>query len=300
MTKRAFRVYVAGPMTKGDKEENLSRAIAAGEQLMAAGLAPHVPQCTYCWSDNFSHAHEEWMRIDLPWVEAADAVVRLSGESKGADMETAAAEKAGVPVFRGCGNRECVDPECDGGAVVKCVEFFDSYERNLKEARQNMLAPSPEEIRIDTPTGVEIKMAPVVGGTKVSNPKDDMAGSRLPLDLVPDTMSAYAALGFLEGALKYGRYNWRICGVRASVYRAAMQRHIDKWWNGENVDAKTGVPHLASVLASVGIILDAGLCGKLEDDRPPSAPVAALIDDMQADVIRLKGLFAKANESVKA
>lgn len=139
--------------------------------------------------------------------------------------------------------------------------------------------------------------------TKPSNPKDIIGSGKLPLELVPDTATAYMALSFLEGALKYGRYNWRIAGVRASIYRAAMQRHIMKWWNGEDVDTHidpetgqdigTGVPHLASVMACCAIILDAEVCGMLADDRPPKANVATLIGTLEATVTHLKALFAE-------
>ena len=40
------------------------------------------------------------MEIELPWVSVADAVLRLPGESLGADLEVARAEEAGIPVFR--------------------------------------------------------------------------------------------------------------------------------------------------------------------------------------------------------
>lgn len=128
--------------------------------------------------------------------------------------------------------------------------------------------------------------------TKPPNPKDALAVSRLPMHLVPDTLEAYAALAFAEGAAKYGAYNWRVSEVRASVYRGALLRHFAKWGNGEDVDPKTGVPHLASVVACAGILLDAKLCGKLIDDRPPAAPVSALIDALEADVQRITALFA--------
>ena len=135
--------------------------------------------------------------------------------------------------------------------------------------------------------------APLVAAeTKPTHPKDAQATTRLPLDLVPDTVSAYAALAFAEGALKYGAYNWREAGVRASIYRAAIGRHLIRWWNGEDVDPKTGVPHLASIIAGAGIVLDAGLLGKLTDDRPPRSPdLCAALDAMQADIARLQVLF---------
>lgn len=126
---------------------------------------------------------------------------------------------------------------------------------------------------------------------KPTNPKDALAVSKLPLHLVPDTVKIYAALAFAEGAAKYGGYNWRVAGVRASVYRSALERHLAKWWNGEWADEKTGVPHLASIIACAGILLDANAVGKLTDDRPPVAPLGPIIDRMEADVRRVVEMF---------
>lgn len=138
--------------------------------------------------------------------------------------------------------------------------------------------------------------------TKPTNPKDVIGSGKLPLELVPDTATAYLALSFLEGALKYGRFNWRVAGVRASIYAAAMRRHMNKWWNGEDVDTDidpetgedrgTGVHHLASVMACCAIILDAKLVGKLTDDRPPRADIGKLIASLEGTVAHLKTMFA--------
>lgn len=127
---------------------------------------------------------------------------------------------------------------------------------------------------------------------KPTNPKDQLAIAKLPLHLVPSTLAAYAAMAFAEGATKYGAFNWRVAGVRASVYVSALERHLAKWKNGEEADARTGVPHLASALACLGIILDAKLCGKLTDDRPPAAPMAGLIDEAEPLVANLLQIFA--------
>jgi hypothetical protein len=128
--------------------------------------------------------------------------------------------------------------------------------------------------------------------SKPTNPKDAIGSGKLPLELVPDTIPAYLALSFLEGALKYGRFNWRVAGVRASIYAAAARRHLNKWWNGEDCDPKTKVHHLASVMACCGIVLDAELCGKLTDDRPPRADIGKLIETLEGTVAHLKALFA--------
>lgn len=130
---------------------------------------------------------------------------------------------------------------------------------------------------------------------KDTNPKDAIGSTKLPLHLVPDSAPAYLALAFCEGATKYGAFNWRIAGVRASIYISAARRHIAKWMNGEERDPKTGVPHLASAMACMAIILDAKLVGKLTDDRPPMAPMGDLIDSMAGTVQHLQEMHKDMN-----
>lgn len=105
---------------------------------------------------------------------------------------------------------------------------------------------------------------------------------------VPDTLIIEASVSFMEGALKYGRYNWRKAGVRSSVYDHALRRHLARWWNGEDRDRKTRVKHLASIIACAGILLDAEACGMLTDDRPPRCNVNKTIADAEAVIRHLK------------
>jgi hypothetical protein len=84
------------------------------------------------------------------------------------------------------------------------------------------------------------------------------------------------ALAFKDGAVKYGPYNWREHMVSASVYYGAARRHLDSWWDGEDVSADALVHHLGHVMACCAILLDALTVGKLNDDRPIKGAVAAL------------------------
>lgn len=128
--------------------------------------------------------------------------------------------------------------------------------------------------------------------TKPTNPKDAVGGGKLPLELIPWSANAETSLAFLEGALKYGRFNWRVAGVRASVYLAAMCRHLAKWWNGSDRDPKTRVKHLANARACIDILIDAEWSGMLTDDRPPRQPeIEARIDELADVVAHLKELF---------
>lgn len=132
--------------------------------------------------------------------------------------------------------------------------------------------------------------------TKGTNPKDAIGSSKLNVGLVPATGILLEALAFTEGAQKYGRFNWRVAGVRASVYFDAAMRHMYKWYNGEWGDPETKVPHLASARACLNIILDAQVCGKLTDDRPPICRGQAETFQMGAWVTKnLQNLFAEQN-----
>lgn len=79
-----------------------------------------------------------------------------------------------------------------------------------------------------------------------------------------------AGLGMLEGACKYGAFNYRIAGVRASVYYDALQRHMNAWWEGEDVDPDSGLSHVTKAITTLMVLRDAMLNDKLNDDRPPS------------------------------
>lgn len=98
------RVYIAGPISKGCLQHNIDQARDAARRLIEAGYAPFCPQLTCFLESNAPSAtsgfpHETWLDVDLPWVAVSHAVLRLSGESKGADQEVAFAEEMGIPVY---------------------------------------------------------------------------------------------------------------------------------------------------------------------------------------------------------
>lgn len=111
------RIYCSGPISKGDIHLNIEMARVAMKQLIRAGFAVLAPQLA-CYLDGdvpkagaggFTHA--EWLSNDLSWVAASDAVLRLPGESIGADMETKEAEYLAIPVFH---------------SIEDLVSFFDT------------------------------------------------------------------------------------------------------------------------------------------------------------------------------
>lgn len=130
---------------------------------------------------------------------------------------------------------------------------------------------------------------------KPTNPKDRAATNRLDLSLFPASAKAYGALAMQEGDFKYGGYNYRDAGVLASIYYSAANRHLDKWFNGQDCDPKTKVHHLGNALACIAVLIDAIECGKLNDDRPPVCDMDRLLTEMEPRVAHLREMFHTEN-----
>ena len=84
----------------------------------------------------------------------------------------------------------------------------------------------------------------------------------------PPAALAHGATAMMNGATKYGPYNWRENPVVASIYIDACMRHLFAWFDGEEVASDSGVHHLGHAMACLAILLDAQETGNLVDDRP--------------------------------
>jgi hypothetical protein len=73
----------------------------------------------------------------------------------------------------------------------------------------------------------------------------------------------------LEGGCKYRAHNYRIAGVRLSVYINAIWRHLAALWEGEWIDPDSGEPHISKIAACCAVVYDAAYRDKMIDDRPP-------------------------------
>lgn len=121
-----------------------------------------------------------------------------------------------------------------------------------------------------------------------TNPKDAGSDRKIPLWLLSPVAKAHWALAQFAGLLKYGAWNWRSAGVRTSVYLSAMQRHIDAYTSGEELDPVDGTHHLGNIMACAAILLDARAAGKLNDDRPPVVGVRPTYREIEATMVKLQ------------
>lgn len=75
------------------------------------------------------------------------------------------------------------------------------------------------------------------------------------------------SMAHLQGALKYGHFNWRDDPVTISTYIEAAKRHVDLFKAGQENASDTGIHHLAHAMCCFSIIIDAMAHGTMTDDR---------------------------------
>jgi hypothetical protein len=80
---------------------NIRLAFEASVAILEAGHAPFVPHLYHFLHCCCPQPTAVWMRLDLRWLQCCHAVLRLPGESPGADREVDAAHQLGIPVYHG-------------------------------------------------------------------------------------------------------------------------------------------------------------------------------------------------------
>ena len=128
--------------------------------------------------------------------------------------------------------------------------------------------------------------------TKDTNPKDAIGSTKPPIANVPLSVISEVGMALAEGQWKYGGYNWRVIGVRASVYWDATFRHIKAWWEGEDTDPDSQLSHVTKAISALTVLRDAMIQDNWTDDRPPrSKQTPTQVSDLYKQMLeRLKSL----------
>ena len=100
------------------------------------------------------------------------------------------------------------------------------------------------------------------------NPKDLIGVNKIPYSCLPAPVVAEVAVAMYEGALKYGRNNYREAKVISSIYLDATKRHMDAFLEGEDIDPDSDIHHLSKAIASLMVLRDGIISDQWIDDRP--------------------------------
>lgn len=90
-------------------------------------------------------------------------------------------------------------------------------------------------------------------------------------DLVPPHALRAAAEVFGFGAGKYGDRNWEL-GLSFGRLKAALNRHLEAFWMGEEIDPESNLPHLGHAMCCLMMLTEETLNEYYSrttlDDRP--------------------------------
>lgn len=251
-TQKRPKVYIAGPITKGDRDHNLKQFMEAHVKLMRAGFAVFNPGLTMLLDGEKEFTHEEWLECCLPWVECADAIVRLPGESVGADAEIEHAKKVGV---QWC---ECTAMSADNDLQTpQSVDYLITKLRNGwlwclgdDQCPQEFRHRWPDKFPVSNKSSVNVDS----GGYLSFVPHTTIYGSARArreskntntassetvspgIDQIPFAFIERLGGIFAEGEAKYGRDNWKKGNSDPSYERERLRhaiRHLYLWADGD-------------------------------------------------------------------
>jgi hypothetical protein len=257
-----MRLYVAGPM-RGYPAFNFPTFDAVAEALRAEGnsvanpaehdrdVYPEIESWAgYATGDIAAcpdFKFHDAMSWDLAQVAQSDGIVLLPGweESSGARHERYVAEV--------CGKAILLAESGDLGWLTR----WDPEQVRLTAAPKAAPDYTPGEVRV---------VNAETGGEK---------GSKLArYDLIPAEPLRLLAEHYGRGSLKYDDRNWER-GYDWSLSFAALNRHLWQFWNGEDVDAETGSPHMAAVAWHAFTLLEFARTHPALDNRPSTRDEAA-------------------------
>lgn len=93
-------VYISGPFSLGQTDENVHYAIKLANEMIDDGVVtPIVPHLNLLMGVVRPRPYDDWLAYDMEVLAHCDAVFRLPGFSAGADAETRSALADGQIVF---------------------------------------------------------------------------------------------------------------------------------------------------------------------------------------------------------
>lgn len=91
-------VYIASPYSNGSQAANVAKQMEAYIYLANMGYCPIAPLLSHFLEIYHSFKFSNWLEIDKKLISISDIVLRLDGESVGADIEVEYAKNLGKKI----------------------------------------------------------------------------------------------------------------------------------------------------------------------------------------------------------
>jgi len=104
-------IFIAAPYINPDPVANANRVVKVADELIKLGFTPFIPHLAMLWHAISPKPVDFWYEYDLKILKKCDALLRLPGESKGANREVEMAIKWNIPVYFNIG--DLVDDSVD-------------------------------------------------------------------------------------------------------------------------------------------------------------------------------------------
>ena len=92
-------VYIAAPYANGDPISNIRLTFLVADEILEHGGVPFLPLLWVFWHLVKPKRDKLIDELRAYMVTRCDAIFRLPGVSRGADLEVEAARESGIPVF---------------------------------------------------------------------------------------------------------------------------------------------------------------------------------------------------------
>lgn len=116
-------VYIAGPMS-GKYLSCVREMIPVQDALHRAGLVTFAPQLSVLRELITPATWEEYLEYDLDIIAHCDGLVRLPGDSKGADREVEFARKRMMPIWH---LKDIESHQVPSDFVGHCYAYMGNY-----------------------------------------------------------------------------------------------------------------------------------------------------------------------------
>ena len=96
-----MKIYIAGPYSRGDTAVNVRNMIIAQDYIESQlGHMAYNPLLSHFQHMVIPHHDVDyWYAKDIRWLHECDALLRLDGESVGADKEVEIAKILNMPIY---------------------------------------------------------------------------------------------------------------------------------------------------------------------------------------------------------